>query len=143
MILSNKQIPRRLLNGFNKCAEYSKKGQMRIQHCACLIKNGRIYNLNVNKYSHKKFISNSIHAEEGLIYKLRNKKTTTKYDLIIVRINQKGELVNSAPCKKCSELIRNAPFISKVYFSGKDGAIHALRKKQIYSEHISIGQKFL
>lgn len=94
------------------------KSEMYMNHGAVLIYRGKIVGKGCNKYinSNNKW---SMHAEETAIKSALNKLTTDKLKcctMVIVRVNNSGECVNSYPCLKCRKLIDDYS-IKKVIYS--------------------------
>lgn len=104
------------------------------QHGAVLFNKRRIFNSSPNdrsRYSKfaDRFISNeftaTVHAEIGAI--LNQPKTVTEgSDIFVVRINKKGDLMNSKPCKMCQAAMEFVG-IRNCYFSTSDGEIRKMR----------------
>lgn len=58
-----------------------------------------------------------------------------KVNIIVIRVNSKGELTCSKPCFDCSRAIkRNCAFINKIYYSNWDGKIEQTTRLNISSE---------
>ena len=102
-------------------------------HGAVVIYRGKIvgkgYNYaknlyNNNKENSRELIKNnkykySVHAEVAAIknsLKNVNQETLKKCELIVVRVNNMGELMNSQPCDCCKNFINNFK-IRKTYYS--------------------------
>ena len=79
----------------------------------------------------------STHAEVDLLRKLtRSHKYLTKkrLDLIVVRYNKLGVLVESKPCKHCMDILNRSRFQFRyVYYSTSEGVI----VKKLFSELLS------
>lgn len=100
----------------------AKKSKYEQRVGAVIIKRKSILSCGHN-YSHKsvkklhprfRLYKNSIHAEVDCIIKARrNLAGTTMY---VVRINNRGQLMNSKPCKHCFMYIEHAG-IKRVYYS--------------------------
>ena len=71
----------------------------------------------------------SCHSEMNIIRSMynskkygteNNRKRKKKYDIVIYRYSNGGQLVNAKPCLSCSILIKNCGFIDNVYYSTID-----------------------
>lgn len=76
-----------------------------------------------NKY--KNYIQ-SLHAEQHAIISVKNKKKLNGASILIIRINNKGELRLAKPCPMCMGFIKYVG-ISKIYYSTNDGEIRLLK----------------
>lgn len=63
----------------------------------------------------------SVHAEMNALAGLP-RHMTKNADIVVVRVNKNGDIVNSKPCDICMGLIRSAQ-IRKVLYSTDDGTI--------------------
>lgn len=137
-------MPPKIRNILDKCADKAKGSTMHSKHCACFEKNGRIYEFTLNDYcgiNHSRINKFSVHAEEKILLKY-SKKGRTKFNLYIVRISTDGSLLNSEPCNECSKIIRNSShMVSKVIYPISSDKITVKRPADIYSNHISIGNR--
>ena len=75
-------------------------------------------NFNLPKYKEHPFY----HAESHLISKLLDKYNTIdpNWSVVVMRINRKGLILGSKPCKNCSKLL-SAVGLTNVYYSTDDG----------------------
>lgn len=120
---------------------------------AILLQNNKIiskpkYNNFCNSSKHKLF---TVHAEVSAIQEYyKNKlyyspymnsiilnKKIPRLDILVVRINKKGELLNAKPCKQCIEFMKNVK-IRNVYYSTPNGIIKE-SIKQIINTHVTSG----
>jgi len=77
------------------------------------------------RYGH----AGSVHAEIKMLEKIG--KTKKNFDILVIRINKSGtELLDSQPCRRCENWIRNYP-VNRIYFSTSDGTINYIFRKQI------------
>ena len=65
-----------------------------------------------------------------------------KIDLIVIRINRQGDLVNSRPCYNCVSMMK-AVNIKKVYYSADNGNIVGEYVKDMISIHASSASKLI
>jgi deoxycytidylate deaminase len=69
----------------------------------------------------------TIHAEEDAIRKLpfRKNKKKIEIDLLVIRINKNGKLLNSKPCSNCLKKMKNIKGykIKYVHYSTENGTI--------------------
>jgi len=71
----------------------------------------------------------SIHAEIKMLERLG--KCKKSFDILVIRINKSGTgLLNSQPCRRCENWIRNYP-VNRIYFSKSDGTINYIFRKHI------------
>jgi deoxycytidylate deaminase len=96
------------------------------KHSACLIKNGKVFSIGVNKYYESNVIRDnsgklSVHAEISALMSA-NIKQTKGFDILIIRVNKTLNLLNSRPCNACIEKLRQKG-IRKAYYSDRNGNI--------------------
>jgi len=97
------------------------KSNHRQRHGCVIFKGSKIISVGFNEIrycsrldeKYKKWI-NSLHAEQKTI--LFSDCSLKRCSLLVVRINRKGNLRNSKPCRVCMGLIKDVG-ISKVYYS--------------------------
>lgn len=55
----------------------------------------------------------------------KNRKACVKMDMIVIRINDRGQLRNSKPCSKCLEImnVSRSCRIENIYYSTNNGEI--------------------
>ena len=98
------------------------KSDMNFNHGAVVIYRGKILSSGYNYYHDYKFNSNykeSVHAEVSAINNARKKIPASelkKCELVIIRVNKRGEHLNSKPCCHCEKFI-NGFNIRKVFHS--------------------------
>lgn len=75
-------------------------------------------NFNLEKYKEFPYY----HSESRLISKLLDKYNTIdpNWSIVVLRINRKGLILGSKPCKNCDKLL-SAVGLSEVYYSTDDG----------------------
>lgn len=100
------------------------------RHGAVVYKSKHIIQSGRNQYCAPKrikhFNSNkiwSVHAEMNALAGLP-RRITKNADIVIVRVNKNGDIVNSKPCEICMGLIKSAQ-IRRVLYSTDDGTIHS------------------
>ena len=105
---------------FQEAYNQALKSEMNFNHGSVLIHRGKIvgrgYNTYFNTNSSEK---NSVHAEVSAILdglKKVNHEDLKRCELVIIRVNTQGNVVNSKPCDKCTKFI-NKLGIKKVYHS--------------------------
>ena len=105
---------------FQEAYNQALKSEMNFNHGAVLIRRGKIvgrgYNTYYNSNSNEK---NSLHAEVSAILdglKKVSHEDLKRCELVIIRVNTQGQVVNSKPCDKCTKFI-NKFGIKKVYHS--------------------------
>ena len=94
-----------------------------------LKKNNVFYGNNINKISNKR---SSIHAEINALDRyLKNPIKHKKINIIVIRINNIGQLCNSKPCYHCIvEMYKKySRIIKNIYYSDSNGKI---QKTNIY-----------
>mgnify|MGYP001066187979 CR=1 len=105
------------------------------KHAAAILHKNHIVAVGVSHSSPRTLTGPcSVHAEQDALSAFHatmskrgcvasNRKLTAvlssrkKYDMIVIRCNKKGQILNSEPCKDCVEKIQAAPYIRKVYFT--------------------------
>ena len=60
----------------------------------------------------------------------------TKYDILVVRINNTETLVDSKPCSMCIKMMKDYG-IRKVYYSNADSTITEQKVADMIPEHVS------
>jgi len=87
--------------------------EMASLHGAVIIHRGKIVGKGCNKYvfnSSNNKNTFSVHAEVCAIENALLKVPlcqVKKCDLVIIRVNKSGEIMNSQPCKKCQQYIKS------------------------------------
>jgi tRNA(Arg) A34 adenosine deaminase TadA len=96
--------------------------EMQSLHGAVLVHRGKIVGKGFNKYvfhSSNNKDTFSVHAEvcaiENALLKVPLEEVK-KCDLVIIRVNRNGDFLNSCPCKKCQQYIKNIG-IKTTYYS--------------------------
>ena len=93
------------------------------KHAAAIIYKRKIMTTGV---SHTSTVSSSsTHAEVDVLnnfHKLMEKRgslstTRKKFDLMVIRCNKQGQILNSEPCVECVDHLKSVTFIRKVYFT--------------------------
>ena len=130
MKIINKTI-RKAYNNWNPCKEircYHFSAAFDGTKLICFTKNNPIKthagayrigeNFNLPKYKEHPFY----HAESHLISKLLDKYNTIdpNWSVVVLRINRKGLILGSKPCKNCNKLL-NAVGLNTIYYSTDDG----------------------
>lgn len=118
-------------------------------HRAAIYKNGKLFYLGKNSsrttYDGKYSGFVSTHAEMDVLHKSKGNIPKNAM-MVVIRIskdlNGKTKLSNSAPCKNCTEKMRNMG-IKKLAFSNEKGEIVTCKLRDYETDHISSGQKYL
>ena len=129
-------------------------------HCAATISNGKILTIGLQDFNRSKgfgITKIAEHAEEQAIRKLYSKyaryfkrimckkmefKTNKKIDIIVIRINNKNELLNSKCCSVCLKIMQ-AYNIRNIYYSNDKGVIVKEKIKIMIPEYNSSGAVYL
>ena len=105
-----------------KAADAAEKSEHSEKHGAVMVKNGRVVAVSKNQYCSKKRLSHfkstriwSVHAEMGLA-SMVPKCVAKDSTVCVVRVNKKGELINSEPCDMCKKILIKLG-VKKVYYS--------------------------
>ena len=113
----------------NHLIELARVSDYTHKHAAMILKNNRpiVYSINT------RFGNTSRHAEDNVIRKLiclmpdliqKKNRNKSKFILIVIRITNSGkDVAYSHPCPNCTRLIKNAPFIRRVYYSNRGPAL--------------------
>lgn len=67
-------------------------------------------------------------------------KELANCSLIVLRVNSHGQLVNSKPCKDCTEQLKLFG-LKNVYYSNYEGRIHLEKIKDMHTTHICRSSK--
>jgi len=129
---------------------------MKSKHAACLIFKGKIVSMSFNFINKKikttdflnlktqqfknksKNIFLSFHAEEKAIRdflrfeRKRYRSISKNLILIVIRIDNKNNLIDSKPCSHCVKIMKNLG-LKKVVYSQKDGSLIIERLSKIKS----------
>ena len=107
----------------------ANKSFIKHKHSSALIdSNSNIFSIGINKFVKHVQLKESnyyrtIHAEMALFKtNVLIKKNSKNLDIIVIRINNKNELINSRPCRECIEKLKFYG-IRKVYYSDNYGDI--------------------
>lgn len=94
----------------------SKSGQYQ-KHGAVVVQNGKVISSGFNKTSGRHPSMQSLHAEMAAIKMCGNAIDSHVY---VVRVNSRGNLANSMPCKRCYRfMVKHG--ISRVWWSTGNG----------------------
>lgn len=80
-------------------------------HGAVLFDGGRVLNVSANKPSYNKFAARfkrnfpTLHAEIGAVLGM-SKAMTNGAEVLVVRVNKRGQIMFSKPCKMCQAVLR-------------------------------------
>ena len=103
------------------------RSEHNVKHGAVLVKKGKIIQSGRNQYCGMERIRHfnsriwSIHAEMNILAGLP-RNMTRGADIMVVRVNSRGDIVNSKPCHICMSMIKNAG-CRKVFYSNDMGEI--------------------
>jgi deoxycytidylate deaminase len=119
----NKQI----IMGIARCVELAQNSQLTHKHGAITLdKSKRILSVGFNSRS-SSWIQRLYAKKLGVYQKKYNhaevdalRKADNPYYLLVVRVNNKGELLQSKPCPICQSLAKDSG-VKKIYYSTKDG----------------------
>ena len=106
----------------------ASRSDHQFKHGAVVVKKGKIIQSGRNQHCGidriKHFHGNriwSMHAEMNALWSLP-RNITRGSDILVVRVNSKGDIVNSKPCYVCMGLIRSAGCKNTLY-SNEEGDI--------------------
>ena len=150
-MFSNKinNIINNLINVTHQCS-------MTQRHAAAVLnKKSVTYGVNHERCRLKGRVCCAVHAEQDAINRFMGKNLkfyngkwfcskkikSKKLSMFIIRVNSFGELIESAPCKTCIDLMK-AINISKIYYSNSSGNITCSNINNL-SSFISVGDAFL
>lgn len=109
--------------------EEANKSSHRFGLGAVLFKGSRIFGIghNSNRYTSKiaekyRGHRNSYHAEMSAVMNTPNWDKLKGSSILVIRINKRGHLANSYPCKYCQESLRHLG-VKWVYYSNNSGEI--------------------
>ena len=120
---------------------HAKKSVMTHKHACIIFKHNKIVSIALNDYCNSKYYFKfsspySLHAEIKAV--MCSSKDISGYSLLVVRVNNRGELLNSKPCMLCTQYLKNTQ-LKKIYYSTDEGSIECVKKNQLESEHLSFG----
>ncbi len=85
------------------------------RHYAFLIYRNNIFSTGMNSYIQDKTCT-TVHAELNALSKLTQSRK--KYDIIVVKLNKKGDFGYAKPCEHCIQVLSNSDIqIKNVYYS--------------------------
>jgi len=102
----------------------------RCSHIAFLIRSGKIVHIGTNsckshpetlKYDYKDHQKVDIHAELSVCMK-SGKENLKDYEMVVLRVDRKGNLANSKPCCGCQSVIKQFN-IGEVWYSDSKGEV--------------------
>jgi deoxycytidylate deaminase len=102
----------------------------RCSHIAFLIRSGKIVHIGTNsckshpetlKYDYKDHQKVGIHAELSVCMK-SGKENLKDYEMVVLRVDRKGNLANSKPCCGCQSVIKQFN-IGEVWYSDSKGEV--------------------
>ena len=118
----------RVLHYIETCMYYARQStHHKSRHGALLVRNGTIVSAACNTMYR--------HAETAL------GKPRILCDLYIVRVDAKGNLLNSKPCADCVQWLQRLHCIRRVYYSDENGMIRMEKIGELKSTHLSSWQK--
>ena len=119
------------------------KGEMRSKHCACLVRKGKVIQLECNHYGSETGYSD--HAETALHKKVQKNSKIKKhhiYDLYVIRYSEITGFMNSKPCSDCMHSIKHhMDYVNKVIYSWDSKTYIKEHKSELKTEHISHGNR--
>ncbi len=114
---------------------------VKYKHSAALLQGNKVITVGNNKHLDIKYnnegIKISIHAE---IDCMSNCKNVKGLDLIVIRVNKKGELRNSKPCQECLEKLRKKG-IRNVIYSNDLEELEEWNVGELQTDHHSLWNK--
>lgn len=109
----------------------AEKSEADHRHGCVVLKKGKPIATGFNKYSLTPFAISkgyfTTHAEIDAFAKLRHREDIGPVDILVVRINNKGELLLSKPCQHCMRVLKEMYNINKIMYSESDGSITMMR----------------
>lgn len=109
----------------NRAIKEALKSTHKMRHGCVIFKNSHIISTGYNGLRHTnrldpKYLKwkGSLHAEQrAIIYAT---KPLLRTSILVIRLNQKAELMYSKPCIVCQTLLKEVG-ITKIYYSTQDG----------------------
>ena len=145
------------LKFFQIAKYYALQSDMTNKHGCVITRNGKIISYGYNHYKsklshfHIKGLDNNVcavHAELHALEKLCNSlsfknRYFNKCNVYVVRIsNNKQDYLNSKPCYNCIKILKHYN-LSKTYYSSENNSFSVEKIKDIESNHLSQGFRFL
>ncbi len=111
-------------------------------HAAFLVKGGKIFSIGINSMKGNAISSTyvsrkedrlsytytaGIHAEMACLSKVKHKKyNMNEFSMIVIRVNNNGEVSNSRPCHNCCWHLGRYN-LKKIYHSNAEGEIEKMK----------------
>jgi len=120
----------------------AKNNSMSYNHSAVLFNKKEVYlGINNNRsYIQRKHINPSTHAEldtfKHLNKKMKLQRSFRKYSILVIRINNSGQICYSKPCANCIRELREHQ-IKYIYYSDHQGNIIKEKTNVIHNDHVS------
>lgn len=89
--------------------------------------NGKIH----PKYKH---FDNSIHAEQAAVLDLKDWSKAKNANILIVRINNLGQMRLAYPCDMCQQMIKYLG-INKIFYSDSEGKIQMIKTSDLENNY--------
>ena len=102
-------------------------------------------NIKYQNIKHQNIKHQNIKHQNTTKKQRRNRKKMTKtkdVDFYVVRVDCHGKLSDSKPCNQCLDALKRVG-IRKVFYSTSNGTIMEEKVANMFSTHISHGQKVL
>jgi hypothetical protein len=84
-------------------------------------------------------LSNGNNSPRNCSKKNKNKQKLTLY---VVKIGNSRPLTNSAPCLKCTEILKASGQIKRIVFSNDEGEIISFRMRDYESSYVTLGDRY-
>ena len=132
-VFQTKAFPPKYRRAFQICYDMALQNPDQYKFCSvALNKKGHIISMSFQQATKSHPLQYKYAKKAGLIEKIYLHseictllKANNPYILIVLRVDSKGNLVNSKPCPICYLAIKNTPSLKSVYF-GQDNQIHSL-----------------
>ncbi len=127
----------KLIHHIDILKKKAQNSHLYYKHSACVLKGSRILSVGINHFIAGKDFS--IHAEIDAIYKLPI--SVKGLDILVIRIDSRGNLQNSRPCNCCIEKLIKKGF-RKVFYSSGGGDIFYEFLDNMDKIHLSSGTNY-
>lgn len=134
------------------CRKYQH--DLQSKHISAILLNKKCitkFHYNYRRYKVCGICTGTIHAEmnalkellfnSGKTFSSENVRKFSKYSIVVLRVNKKGELLNSKPCLHCLTTLKSFN-INKVYYSNNDGKIDEKKIKKLTTEHMCSFERY-
>jgi deoxycytidylate deaminase len=82
------------------------------------------------------------HSQHGCVLVRNGKIVSQEFNHFVVKIGNSRPLTNSAPCLKCTEILKASGQIKRIVFSNDEGEIISFRMRDYESSYVTLGDRY-